>query len=519
MSRRSERTVANRDLRARARALCAALLAFAAASLAAGTSLAAGARPQAHTAGRNAPVTLSLTGTSIPVPPSFLGLSFEYNELPHFESTGNLFDRMIATVHAQDGSPMFVRLGGRSADQVYWDPPTQIVPSFVSIIPPQWLPDLATLVRRDKLQVEFDLNLAVHSPKMEAAFARAAVKALPRRSVTGFAIGNEPDLYKIQPWLYKERIGSTIASTPQFWNDHYTPREYRRDYRAYARALRRAVPHVALEAPDTAFPTKAWSADVTSLGRYAPAAISIHRYATAYCKIINYKNAPTVSTFLKDGTSAGLADTLHGDLKLAKKFSVQLRVTEMNSVTCGGQKGVADAYSTALWAPDALFEMIRAGVAGVNFHIRPKLPNAPFHIDSNGVEALPEEYSMAMFARMIGPSSQLEGLTPRLPPHMRLKAWAVSSKDGLKLMLINKTPRRIDVRFNLPGAHRTATIVRLLGPSLRSITGVTLAGQSIGSDGRWHGQRVTYSATPTSSGVYRLPVPRYSIEMVKFGHV
>ncbi len=503
--RRSEHTIADSALRALVAALIGAF------------ALAVSASPAA--ARSSSVVSLSLSGQRTPVPPSFLGISFEYNELPKFESTGNLFDRMISVLHARDGSPMLMRLGGRSADQVYWDPPSSTtVPGFVWVIPPDWLPDLAKLVRRDKLKVEFDLNLAVHSPKMEAAFAHAAEKALPHGAITGFAIGNEPDLYKIQPWLYQERIGSTISSTPHFWNDHYTPREYRRDYRAYARALRRAIRRVPLEAPDSAFPTKAWSSDVTSLGRFAPASISIHRYATAYCKIINYKNAPTVSTFLKDGTSAGLADTLHGDIKLAERHSIALRVTEMNSVTCGGEKGVADAFSTALWAPDALFEMMNAGVQGVNFHIRPKLPNAPFHIDSGGVEPLPEVYGLSMFARMIGPSAQLEGLTPRLAPHLRLKAWAVSSTDGLKLMLINKTPRRMDVRFNLPGAHRVATIVRMLAPSLRSITGVTLAGQSIGSDGRWHGQRLTYSSTP-SNGVYRLPVPRYSVEMVKLGHV
>lgn len=483
------------------------------------TGGAAGDPPNANAVGRSETILdLSLSGQSQPIPASFLGLSFEYDQLGKFEAAGPLFDRMIAILKSRDGSPMLVRLGGRSADQVYWDPPAGPVPRFVTVLQAQDLTDLGALVRRDRLRVELDLNLAVHSPTMAVAFARATAKALPRGSIAGFAIGNEPDLYKIQPWLYRERVASTLASTPAHWNDHYRPKEYRSDYKAYVRPLLRAFPRMPVAAPDTAFPTVAWSSDLTGLGRLAPGVIAIHRYATAYCKIINFHNAPTILTFLKNGTSAGLASTLHIDLTLARLYGLAVRVTEMNSVTCGGQKGVADAYSTALWAPDALFEMIHAGVEGVNFHIRPRLPNAPFHIDSNGVEPLPEVYGLALYARMIGPLPQLERLIPSIPAAVRVKAWAVSSADGLKLLLINKNPGRVSVRFALPGARRAATIVRLSAPHLESITGVTLGGQSIGPDGRWHGQRVTTSVMP-ANGVYRLPVPGYTAELVKLGHV
>jgi hypothetical protein len=32
---------------------------------------------------------------------------------------------------------------------------------------------------------------------------------------------------------------------------------------------------------------------------------------------------------------------------------------------------VSDTFATALWAPDALFELLRAGIDGVNVHVRP----------------------------------------------------------------------------------------------------------------------------------------------------
>src|SRR5581483_7670399 len=213
-----------------------------------------------------------------------------------------------------------------------------------------------------------------------------------------------------------------------------------------------------------------------------------------------------------------LAGTLRRDLKLAGTRKASVRVSEMNSVTCGGEEGVANSFATALWAPDVLFELMRAGVMGANFHIRPRLPNAPFHILPSGVQAEPEVYGLALFARMIGPSPMLLGTTlPRLPGHP-LKAWAVSSANGLRLLLINKSARRIIVSFSDPGARQKATILRLLAPSPRSTTRVTLAGQSIGSDGRWHGRRRIEAVRP-AGGAYRLPVPAYSAAQVNLGRV
>jgi hypothetical protein len=473
------------------------------------------AGPTARAGRASAPlIDLTLGGVARPVPPSFLGISFEYDQLAKFESAGRPFDRMIAVMHSHDGAPMFVRLGGRSADDFYWDPPTgTVVPRFVHVLSPPWLATLGDLVRRDDLRIGFDLNLAVHSPQMEMSFVRAALRALPQKSVASAAFGNEPDLYWLQPWLDRERVSSTMPSTPAHWVESYSRKAERRYYRQYAQPFRRAFPHVPLEAPDLAFPNPTWVAQLTSLGRLAPPVISVHRYATAYCRRIHFHGAPKVSTFLKNGTSAGLVGTLHHDLALAQAHGAALRVSEMNSVTCGGEEGVADSFATALWAPDVLFELMRAGVVGANFHIRPRLPNAPFHIVAGQVQAEPEVYGLALFARMIGPGASLLAL--RLPhlPGYPLKAWGVSSRDGVRLLLINKSSHGMTVRFTLPGRRRAATVLRLLAPSPRATAGVTLGGQSIGPDGRWQGQRVVQSLLP-AAGTYRLALPAYSAALV-----
>ena len=43
---------------------------------------------------------------------------------------------------------------------------------------------------------------------------------------------------------------------------------------------------------------------------------------------------------------------------LAHGAGLRFRLDEVNSVTCGGTRGVSDTFATALWAPDALLSLL-----------------------------------------------------------------------------------------------------------------------------------------------------------------
>lgn len=89
---------------------------------------------------------------------------------------------------------------------------------------------------------------------------------------------------------------------------------------------------------------------------------------------------------------------------------------------------MSDTFATALWAPDALFELLRAGVDGVNVHVRPYTINAAFAVTPRGLGARPLLYGLILFARTLGPGAQLldARLTANHPEHV--KVWAV--RDG-----------------------------------------------------------------------------------------
>ena len=186
------------------------------------------------------------------------------------------------------------------------------------------------------------------------------------------------------------------------------------------------------------------------------------------------------------------------------------RLTELNSISCSGTRGVSNSFASALWAPDVLFELIRAGVDSVSWHTRPTTLNAPFHLSPGGMIALPELYGLALFAQMTGGATRLLDSSLSASPGLHLKAWVVGGPSTITALLINKGKRTAIVAVPAIAARpQPAVLRRLQAPSISSATGVRYAGQWIGTDARWHGSQLTSTARP-SRHEYHVLVPAWS---------
>jgi hypothetical protein len=437
-------------------------------------------------------VTVSPNAALRPVPRSFLGLSTEYWALPQWAEEMPLLERALSLVRVRGDGPFILRVGGDSADHSIWDPSSSPTPPWAFSLHPSWLRQAGALVRRMGIRIILDLNLITDTPGAAAQWARAAQGALPRHSIIAFEVGNEPDIYSRADWrevIAGSRFDGRSPVGPAL-PGALTARDYVRDFKVYARALGQVAPRVTLAGPALANPIhhERWVETLIVGAQRSLGLVTIHRYPYTGCVgRRRTRSYATIGRVLSPAASTGMAAAIGPLVDEAHDAGVPLRLTELNSVNCGGRPGVSDAFATALWAPDALFALLRAGVDGVNLHVRADSVNAPFALTDAGLQARPLLYGLILFARALGPRAQLVTVRARAPRAVNLGAWAVRvGRNTLHIVLIDKGRRSARVSLRLP-ARGGVAVQRLVAPSARSQTGVTLGGRELGADGRWQG--------------------------------
>jgi hypothetical protein len=294
-----------------------------------------------------------------------------------------------------------------------------------------------------------------------------------------------------------------------------TRADYVSDFGLYADALRAVAPRVPLLGPALAQPQKheSWTAALIASRQRALSTITAHRYSFSGCAHRWSPRFPTIPRMLSAGATAGLAASVVREVRAAHRAGLRFRLDELNSVNCGGRRGVSNSFATALWAPNALFDLLRAGVDGVNLHVRAEMINAPFALGRDGLFARPLLYGLLTFTRTLGSRPRLVALRLRARRSVGLRAWAVRSGRGaLHVLLVDEGRRPVRVLLRLPTRGPLA-IQRLLAPSVRSQTGMTFDGQWLGRDGRWYGTPDIDTAAKTTNG-YVMTVPGFSVALL-----
>jgi hypothetical protein len=233
---------------------------------------------------------------------------------------------------------------------------------------------------------------------------------------------------------------------------------------------------------------------------------------------------PTIAHFLSASTSEALAEDFVPFVNMVHARHLPVRNAEMNSVSCGDAHGVANTFASALWATDALFAMARAGVDGVNLHTYSGAADELFstrHAASRWhAFVAPEYYGVNLFSRAAPAGSHLLGVTETRWPGT-LRAWATRTPSGrLNVVLINDSmSQEQTVNLGIPGSSATAQLQRLQAPGPRARSGVTLAGQSFGTDtttGRPRGALHLDTLTPVD-GQYAVRLPAVSAALITLG--
>jgi hypothetical protein len=333
-----------------------------------------------------------------------------------------------------------------------------------------------SLVQALGARVIAGLNLAADSPEVAAAEARTLSGGIGKGAVQAFELGNEPELYGGFAW-YRTPDGRPVTARSRSYNFG----AFLGDFTNIAGAL----PAAPLAGPNTGGP--AW---MPYLDRFLRAQsrvslATLHQYPLQLCYIpASSPRFPTIGHLLSSAASSGLAKGFARAVRVAHDHGLPLRVDELNTVSCGAAPAISQTYASALWVLDALFEMARVGVDGVNVHTFPGAGYELFRFTRVGgrwsATVAPEYYGLMMFEQGAPAGSVL--LRVSGASNGQVKVWATLAGDGrIRVIAINKGSRRRAVVVRVPGAADSGVLEWLRAPSVRATEGVTLGGASFGS--------------------------------------
>ena len=455
---------------------------------------------------------------SAPLPPQFLGVSLEYTALDAYTGANPsaldpAFVQLLRNLAPDTGQPLILRIGGNSTDSTWWPVAGITPPAGVRYaLTPTWLAAARALAAAVPAQLILGINLAADQRRLSAAEAAALVQGIGPSSVAALELGNEPDVYGVFPW-YGTGRGSVYAR-----GAGYDLSSYIGEVAHWASAL----PDLPLAGPAAAELT--WLSGLPALLDVAPrlGIATIHRYALQGC-FTNPSSPlyPSVANLLSDRSSAGLAQALGPYVALAHSRGLQLRVDELNSAAqagCLGQTGVSGTFSSALWMLDTLFNLVSVGVDGVNVHSLPGAGYELFTVSRSPHGAWqafvhPDYYGMLMFAQADPAGARL---LPVSAPAGPVKVWATVAPDGsTHVALINKDSRPHRVELQMSPSAAPAELEWLRAPGPTATGGVTLGGQSFGSETATG--RLTAPAlqpAPALLGWYSIELPAYSAALL-----
>jgi hypothetical protein len=457
-------------------------------------ALLAGKRSRAQDA-TEARVTVAYGDPGRPIPPDFLGLSYESAALVHGRYFSPFNISIIELIRALGRSGV-IRIGGNTSERTVWHPQGEPASPESLAINRLDIDHLAGALGGWKLI--YGLNLARGTPQ-EAADEAAYVARVAGDKLLAFQIGNEPDGF-----------GRWTGVRPPT----YDVAAYLAEWRKFHAAVQARVPNAQFAGPDVAAASD-WVAAFAEARPEGLALLTSHYYAEGPAGSAEV----TLPKLLQSDQQAGTM--LEGLARTANAFGLPFRIAEANSVYNEGQPGVSDTLGSALWGLEFLFQAARAGAAGVNFHggvhnSRPAEDKAYSPIArarGGGYQARPLYYGMLMFAQ--APPGAL------VPVQMEgesgdLRAFAVRASDAaLRLYLINKHPTR-SARMRVDLRHKfifDVSALRLTGPDLNATTGLTLGGASV--DMLRRGAPVTLERIPSADEIV-VEMPAASAALVNF---
>eukprot|EP00672_Neobodo_designis_P017893 CAMPEP_0174844064 /NCGR_PEP_ID=MMETSP1114-20130205/10887_1 /TAXON_ID=312471 /ORGANISM="Neobodo designis, Strain CCAP 1951/1" /LENGTH=507 /DNA_ID=CAMNT_0016078297 /DNA_START=27 /DNA_END=1550 /DNA_ORIENTATION=+ len=364
-----------------------------------------------------------------------------------------------------------LRIGGNSADETWY------CPNASGVHPPNGDgyvvsdADISAFSHvagwNGTLSVDLSLRNAT-DPSNALAYAAAVRQQLLAADIMNFEIGNEPELFT--------RNG--IRQQP------FTFTDWENQWEQYASPLTaNAGPHMVQGA---VFCCGEWD-------RFIPGYVRNFTTSTRpFLQTISHHFYPMSGA---DATIAKLLEPHAVDLTGFKALAsdcnahgVPFVIGEGNSAYDGGKEGVSNAFVSALWGVDLLFESAVNGIRRFNFHGGPHGAYTPIDMETNPPYAFarPLFYAMWAFTDAVSNGASVLHVDYDALNSEQMKIWATTHRmaHGLDTVTIVAIPKKlngggVDLVLNVSGvanAGANVTVRALKAPAINSTSGVSFGG-------------------------------------------
>jgi hypothetical protein len=180
---------------------------------------------------------------------------------------------------------------------------------------------------------------------------------------------------------------------------------------------------------------------------------------------------------------ATMVSKVSGWVSTAQAQGLPLALGETNSTSSLNSGGVSEDYVASLWSADYMFNALEQGVIRMNFHFG---DSTSFGYDALLNDGTPTGlYYGMLFFHTVAANGTTVPTTVQTTPNVT--AHSVLGNDGkLRVAVINKDQvNTAVVKITTTNTYNQATDIKLSGQALNSMTGITLGGNAVASDGTW----------------------------------
>jgi len=429
----------------------------------------------------------------------FAGLSYEKSAMcePLFTGTNANLIGLFQLL-----GPSVLRIGGNSVDQSVWSPnglghtAGQIAPADVDA--------LAAFLSQTGWQCIYGINLGgaasgATTPELGAAEVEYIAQKLGS-SLLGIEIGNECDGY---------------GAPGSYFAGNWSLAQFESLWEQFRSAIVARTPGIAITGPASGSNISTWTVPFGQSATRNNLSLLTQHYYRGSGQSSNATAANLISADSKLTNSLSSLSTGAGSI------GVPYRIGECNSYFNGGAPGVSNAYASALWILDFLFNCAQGGAAGVNLHGGGNGNSYSPIVDNAGavIAARPLFYGMKLFT-LAGQGYLVQ--TNLSAGGINATAYAVkSSGGGVSLVIVNKdTTQNLQLTISMPHSVSSAALTTMTqlssgaqGPSLSATSGVTIQDATIDAGGEFS-PSAPYALAPNGSqiGCY---VPALSAVLIK----